>query len=87
MVLCIFVLAVIVVGLAVPRTGQFVLVDEVCDTVVIWTVCILIIGRTAVRSGNASVSGKEYSSFSGRDTIRVEYYRNTGRVVCKAVFA
>lgn len=27
------------------------------------------------------ISGKDYSELSGRNTVRVEYYRNTGRIV------
>lgn len=44
-VLCILVLAVIAAGLLLPETGNLALLDELCDVVVIWIVCIYVIVR------------------------------------------
>ena len=40
-ILCIFVLAVVAAGLLMPKTGSLVMIDEICDIVAVWTVCIL----------------------------------------------
>lgn len=153
-ILCILLLIVIIAGLIMPKTGRFVLADEICNTAVIWVVCIFAIVRAAARRADGSVPGKavrgivtalllaagiwftkdaaldlvngpevavlsdlqisqtqahtgvfsqhyyltgtdssgerirleisgnDCSAISGRDTIRVEYYSNTGRIVC-----
>lgn len=44
-ILCIFVLAVVAAGLLMPKTGSLVMIDEICDIVAIWTVCIYVIVR------------------------------------------
>lgn len=152
-ILCIFLLILIIVGLIMPKTGRFVLIDEICNTAVIWIVCIFVIARTAGRRADncawgkvvrgivitlllavgiwftkdvaldfakgpevtvlsnlqvsqtrahtgifslhyyltgtdssgervrLEVAGDDCSEISGRDTIRVEYYANTGRIV------
>ena len=57
-ILCILVLAVIAAGLLLPKTGNFVLLDELCNAAIIWIACIYVIVR-ALRSRTAlSVSGK-----------------------------
>lgn len=152
-IFCILVLAVIAVGFLMPKTGTLVLIDEFCDSLVIWFICIFVIVRIVRSKGNFTVgvkvaritvivicavvglwftggvvadlvtgpetetlsdiqvsrsqahtgifslhyyltgtdsrgerirleiSGNDYSGFSGRDTIRVEYYGNTRRIV------
>ncbi len=57
-VLGVLMLIVIVAGLMMPKTGRFVLADEVCDIIVIWIGCILVTARI-VRHGRAS-------SFTGK---------------------
>ena len=44
-VLYIFVLAVVLVGLLMPKTGPLVMIDEICDILAVWTVCIYVIVR------------------------------------------
>lgn len=44
-ILCILVLAVIAAGLLLPKTGELVLLDELCSTLVIWIVCIYVVVR------------------------------------------
>ena len=44
-ILCIFVLAVVAAGLLMPKTGSLVMIDEICDIVAVWTVCIYVIVR------------------------------------------
>ena len=57
-ILCILVLAVIAAGLLLPKTGNLVLLDELCNAAIIWIACIYVIVR-ALRSRTAlSVSGK-----------------------------
>ena len=51
-ILCILVLAVIAAGLLLPKTGNLVLLDELCDVAVIWIVCIYVIVR-ALRNRTA----------------------------------
>ena len=41
-ILCVLVLAVIVAGLFLPKTGSFVMADEICDVLVVWIVCAYI---------------------------------------------
>lgn len=153
MVCCVFVVIAIIAGLIMPKTGRFVLADEICDMAVIWIVCIVIIARTVRYSSESSfmgkavcgvvaflllafgiwltrdvaldivsgpetgefsdlqvsrtqahtgifsqhdyleaadaegeryrfeISGKDGSEIQGRDTIRMEYYRHTERIV------
>ena len=57
-ILCLFVLAVIVAGLLMPKTGPLVAVDELCNAVVIWTVCIYVIVRMIRRKGSFSTAAK-----------------------------
>ena len=57
-VLCIFVLCVIAVGLLMPKTGPLVMIDEICDVLAIWTVCIYVIMRIIRSRGAFSVSVK-----------------------------
>ena len=57
-ILCIFVLAVVVVGLLMPKTGALVMVDEICDVLAIWTVCIYVIVRIIQSRGKFSGSVK-----------------------------
>ena len=35
----------IAAGLFVPKTGPLVMIDEICDVLAIWTVCIYVIMR------------------------------------------
>ncbi len=44
-ILCILVLAVIAAGLLLPKTGELVLLDELCSILVIWIVCIYVVVR------------------------------------------
>lgn len=44
-VLCVLLLAVIVAGLFLPKSGPLVLLDELCDIFIIWVVCIYVIAR------------------------------------------
>ena len=51
-ILCILVLAVIAAGLLLPKTGNLVLLDELCNAAVIWIACIYVIVR-ALRNRTA----------------------------------
>lgn len=42
-ILCVFVLVVVAAGLLMPKTGMLVMADELCDVIIIWTVCIYVI--------------------------------------------
>ena len=55
-ILCIFVLAVIVAGLLMPKTGPLVMIDEICDIVAVWTVCIYVIVRIIQSRGRFPTS-------------------------------
>lgn len=44
-ILCILVLAAVAAGLLLPKTGELVLLDELCSISVIWIVCIYVIVR------------------------------------------
>ena len=44
-ILCILVLAVIAAGLLLPKTGNLVLLDELCNAAIIWIACIYVIVR------------------------------------------
>ena len=44
-ILCILVLALIVVGLLLPKTGKLVLLDEFCNISIFWIVCFYVIVR------------------------------------------
>ena len=57
-ILCIFVLAVVAAGLLMPKTGSLVMIDEICDIVVIWTVCIYVIVRIIQSRGRFQASVK-----------------------------
>ena len=57
-VLCILVLAVIVAGLLLPKTGKLVLLDELCNAAVIWIACIYVIVRALRNRTALSLSGK-----------------------------
>ena len=57
-ILCIFVLAVVAAGLLMPKTGSLVMIDEICDIVAIWTVCIYVIVRIIQSRGRFQASVK-----------------------------
>lgn len=57
-ILCIFVLAVVAAGLFMPKTGPLVMIDEICDIVAIWTVCIYVIVRIIQSRGRFQASVK-----------------------------
>lgn len=57
-VCCVFLVIAIIAGLIMPKTGPFVLADEICDMAVIWIVCIVIIARTVCYSNESSFMGK-----------------------------
>ena len=57
-ILCIFVLAVVAAGLLMPKTGSLVMIDEICDIVAIWTVCIYVIVRIIQSRGRFPASAK-----------------------------
>ena len=57
-ILCIFVLAVGAAGLLMPKTGPLVMIDEICDIVAIWTVCIYVIVRIIQSRGRFQASVK-----------------------------
>ena len=57
-ILCIFVLAVVAAGLLMPKTGPLVMIDEICDIVAIWTVCIYVIVRIIQSRGRFQASVK-----------------------------
>ncbi len=57
-ILCIFVLAVVAAGLLMPKTGPLVMIDEICDIVAIWTVCIYVIVRIIQSRGRFPASAK-----------------------------
>ena len=44
-ILCILVLALIVVGLLLPKTGKLVMLDEFCNISIFWIVCFYVIVR------------------------------------------
>ena len=44
-ILCILVLAAVAAGLLLPKTGELVLLDELCSISVIWIVCIYVVVR------------------------------------------
>ncbi len=152
-ILCVFVLVVVAAGLFMPKTGVLVMVDELCDVLAIWTVCIYVIvkiiksrgkfygsvkvvrilviaacvvsgvlftrstaldlvsgpettrltdiqvTRSQAHTGIFSlhyyltgtdsqgervrleISGADYTRLSGSNSVTVEYYRHTGRIV------
>ena len=57
-ILCIFVLAVVAAGLLMPKTGSLVMIDEICDILAVWTVCIYVIVRIIQSRGRFQVSVK-----------------------------
>ena len=57
-ILCIFVLAAVAAGLLMPKTGPLVMIDEICDIVAIWTVCIYVIVRIIQSRGRFQASVK-----------------------------
>ena len=57
-ILCIFVLAVVAAGLLMPKTGSLVMIDEICDIVAVWTVCIYVIVRIIQSRGRFPASAK-----------------------------
>ena len=57
-ILCIFVLAVVAAGLLMPKTGPLVMIDEICDIVAVWTVCIYVIVRIILSRGRFQASAK-----------------------------
>lgn len=57
-ILCIFVLAVVSAGLLMPKTGPLVMIDEICDIVAVWTVCIYVIVRIIQSRGRFQASVK-----------------------------
>ena len=57
-ILCIFVLAVVAAGLLMPKTGPLVMIDEICDIVALWTVCIYVIVRIIQSRGRFQASVK-----------------------------
>lgn len=57
-ILCIFVLAVVVAGLLMPKTGPLVMIDEICDVLAVWTVCIYVIVRIIQSRGKFPTSVK-----------------------------
>ena len=57
-ILCIFVLAVVAAGLLMPKTGSLVMIDEICDIVAVWTVCIYVIVRIIQSRGRFQASVK-----------------------------
>ncbi len=57
-ILCIFVLAVVAAGLLMPKTGPLVMIDEICDIVAVWTVCIYVIVRIIQSRGRFQASVK-----------------------------
>ena len=57
-ILCILVLAVIAAGLLLPKTGNLVLLDELCNAAVIWIACICVIARALRNRTALSLSGK-----------------------------
>ena len=57
-ILCIFVLAVVAAGLLMPKTGSLVMIDEICDIVAVWIVCIYVIVRIIQSRGRFQASVK-----------------------------
>lgn len=57
-ILCVFVIAVIAAGLFMPKTGPLVMIDEICDVLAIWTVCIYVIVKIIQTRGKFSGSVK-----------------------------
>ena len=57
-ILCIFVLAVVAAGLLMTKTGPLVMIDEICDIVAVWTVCIYVIVRIIQSRGRFQASVK-----------------------------
>lgn len=57
-ILCIFVLTLVVAGMLMPKTGPLVMIDEVCDILVVWTVCIYVIVRIIQSRGRFPTSVK-----------------------------
>ena len=57
-ILCVFVLVVVAAGLFMPKTGVLVMVDELCDVLAIWTVCIYVIVKSIKSKGKFSSSVK-----------------------------
>lgn len=53
-ILCVFVLAVVAAGLLMPKTGAYVIVDEICDVLAVWTVCIYVIVKIVQSRGRFS---------------------------------
>ncbi|HIR93642.1 MAG TPA: hypothetical protein IAB98_09520, partial [Candidatus Egerieimonas intestinavium] len=42
MIICVAFLALVVTGIILPKTGPLVLMDEACDLLLIWGVCIFV---------------------------------------------
>lgn len=57
-ILCIFVLAMVAAGLLMPKTGSLVMIDEICDIVAVWIVCIYVIVRIIQSRGRFQASVK-----------------------------
>lgn len=57
-ILCVFVLAVVAAGLLMPKTGVFVIADEICDGLAIWIVCIYVMVKIIQSRGRFSGSVK-----------------------------
>lgn len=78
-ILCIFVLAVVAAGLLMPKTGSLVMIDEICDIVAIWTVCIYVIVRIIQSRGRfrASVKAARILVIAACVVIGVLFTRST----------
>ena len=78
-ILCIFVLAVVAAGLLMPKTGPLVMIDEICDIVAIWTVCIYVIVRIIQSRGlfQASVKAARVLVIAACVAIGVLFTRST----------
>lgn len=57
-ILYIFILAVVAAGLLMPKTGPLVMIDEICDILAIWTVCIYVTARIIQSRGRFTTSVK-----------------------------
>ncbi len=44
-ILCIFAIVVVASGLLMPKAGPLVMIDEICDVLAIWIICIYVTAR------------------------------------------
>ena len=69
-------------GLLMPKTGSLVMIDEICDIVAIWTVCIYVIVRIIQSRGRFQASVKANTRSSVMCGDRRTVYEEHGSGSC-----